>query len=115
MDKLTQIREGQKTKGQKAFSDKFAEDTVVDVGGHNSFLLTSVGCFKRHDIERKEMYLTDQENKTRNFDYLNKAEREERQIQIDLQKLFALGYKLLLDESAEDFITRCKEEECINS
>lgn len=81
-----------------------------DIGGSNSYLLSSHGCFQRHNIKRKDMYLNDKENKLRNWELNNRSEREEKQLVIKAHSLFNKGYKLRPDESIETFIERCEEE-----
>lgn len=89
----------------KQFAERFA---IADgIGESGSYLLTADGCYQRHNLKRKDMYLTDKENRMRNWELTNNAEREERSIQHNLWKCFhQLGYKLLDNEGAEDLIQR---------
>jgi isochorismate synthase EntC len=88
------------------FNERFANDENTGVNK-----LTSTGCMNRFNIHRSEMMLTDNENRQRNFEYANNAEREERRMQMTLWKCFnKLGYKLLDNESADELIERAKQD-----
>jgi hypothetical protein len=91
---------------RERFRDRFANDEFTGVNK-----LTSVGCMKRFDIPREEVYLNNRENKQRNWEYANRAEREEQRLVGTAARLFAAGHKLLEDESIEDFIERIEPNE----
>jgi hypothetical protein len=87
------------------FRDRFANEEFTGVNK-----LTSVGCMKRFDIPREEVYHTDRENKLRNWELSNRAEREERRLVNTAARLFTQGHKLRPDESIEDFIERIEPD-----
>ena len=87
--------------------NRFAFDN--EIGGSGSFLLTSHGCFQRHNKTREEQELTKKESRIRNFETYNRTEHEERGIQNKLARYFNQGYKLRPNESAEAFIARIEE------
>ena len=88
------------------FRDRFANEESTGVNK-----LTSVGCMKRFDIPREEIYNTTRENKLRNWEYSNRAEREDQRMIAKAARLFAQGNKLLVDESMEDFLERIEPDE----
>ena len=92
-----------------SFRDRF--DT--DDNPHNTtgvYKLTSVGCMERFKIDRDDMMLTPAENRTRNWENSNRAEREERMLLGKVATLLKKGYKILpTDESLEEFVLRCQE------
>ena len=90
----------------KRFKDRFAVNS--DTGVRK---LTSYGCMQKYNIPREEVYLTNEENKTRNFERSNRVEAEERHLVIEAQYYFSMGYKLLDNESFDDFIARCRTDE----
>ena len=89
---------------RQRFIDKFEIDEWT---GNRLYLTTA--CFDRHYIDREEMKLTDKENKIRNLECMNRADREEN----ICQNYLAQGYRPLKNESIEEFITRCKEDICL--
>lgn len=100
---------GQNKTSMEKWNERFA---VADgIGESGSYKLTADGCYQRHNISRDEQMVTDRESQKRNWEFPNNAEREERSIQLNLFKSVSLGYKLRDDESAEDLISRAKEDE----
>ena len=88
------------------FNERFANDENTGVNK-----LMSTGCMERFNVHRSEMMLTDKENRQRNFEYANRAEKEERRIQNMLFKCFNMyGYKLMDNEGAEELIQRAIED-----
>lgn len=88
--------------------ERFAFDDGI--GGSGSYLLTSYGCFQRHNRSRDEQELTRNETRVRNFEIPNGAEREEQRTLNKLATVFSMGYKLRENESAEALIQRAVDD-----
>lgn len=109
MNALTQIREKQMTGKQKRFKENF--EVANEIGDNGSRKLSSWGCYQRHNLPRNEMQLTQEENRQRNFELTNRAEREESRIQNQLwQCLHLYKMKLKKEETVEELIERAKED-----
>ena len=81
------------------FNDRFDHsDDPTDT--RNVYKLTATGCMQRHNIPRDEMMNTKKENITRNFEYRNRAEREETYLLNKVATLFSMGYKLSAVDAA---------------
>ena len=102
-DKLEDIKK-QQNKQYEKFHERFERNE-----DNGSYLLTTVGCMKRHDLTKEEMYLTDKENNIRDFNTSNRAEREERVFVNQLSQLISKGLKPLSNESLEEFVVRNSE------
>jgi hypothetical protein len=89
-------------------NDRFEYDD--NVGGSGARLLSTVGCFQRHNRTRDEQELTTKETKIRNFETFNREDRAEQRLQNKLVQYFNQGYKLRPDESAEAFIERVEAD-----
>ena len=76
--------------------NKFAVDELT-----GRTLLTTDGCFQRHNISRDEQMMTGKET-NRNY-----AEYEDQLI----INYMAQGYRLLDNETNEEFLLRCKEDD----
>lgn len=80
---------------------KFAEDST-----HNSSCLTADGCFSRHNISRKDEYLTAQENYGAELRSFSRSEYQERGLISKVAVLKKLGCQLRANESLEQFVAR---------
>lgn len=83
------------------FNAKFAEDST-----HNSSCLTADGCFSRHNIDRKDEYLTSKENYKAELRSFSRSEYQERGLISKVAVLNKLGCKLRADETLEQFVDR---------
>ena len=82
-------------------NDKFENDSL-----HNSSCLTADGCFKRHDIPRKDEFLTPAENCKAELRTFSRAESQERGIISKVAILQKMGCKLRSNETLENFVRR---------
>ncbi len=83
------------------FNEKFAQDSK-----HNSSCLTADGCFNRHDIARKDEFLTSQENYRADLRSFSRAESQERRLISQVAVLKKKGCQLRADETLEEYVSR---------
>jgi len=83
------------------FNDKFDKDDT-----HHSFCLSSDGCFKRHDIPRKDQYLTSEESRRADLNTFSWAESGERRLIAKVAFLQKLGCQLKFNETLEAYVQR---------
>ena len=83
------------------FNDKFENDSL-----HNSSCLTADGCFKRHDIPRKDELLTSAENCKAELKTFSRGESQERRMLSKVVILQKMGCKLRANETLENFVRR---------
>ncbi len=83
------------------FNDKFENDQT-----HNSSCLTADGCFKRHEIPRKDQYLTKEESNRAEFRSFSRAESQERRLISKAAYLRKIGCELKSNETLEAFVCR---------
>ena len=83
------------------FNSKFAEDST-----HNSSCLTADGCFSRHDISRRDEYLTDKENYRADLRSFSRSQYEEGRLISQVAVLKRMNCQLRVDETLEQFVTR---------
>jgi len=83
------------------FNDKFENDQT-----HNSSCLTSDGCFKCHEIPRKDQYLTQEESNRAEFRSFNHTESQERSLISKVAVLMKIGCELKPNETLEVFVSR---------
>ncbi len=82
-------------------NDKFENDET-----HNSSCLTADGCFKRHDLPRKDEFLTKDENSRAELRTFSRAESQERRLISKVVILQKMGLQLCANESLEDYVSR---------
>ena len=87
------------------FNQKFAQDSK-----HNSSCLTADGCFDRHNISRKDEYLTDKENYRADLRYFSRSDYQERKLISQVAVLKKMGCQLLGNETLEAFVTRHSDQ-----
>lgn len=89
---------------------RFAVDD--EIGGTHSRKLTADGCFQRHTLPRSQQYMRPSEDRIRNFEYRNQAEREEYRLQNMVALLLSMGHRPSLnqDKTLEEFVSRMKAE-----
>ena len=83
------------------FNDKFENDAT-----HNSSCLTADGCFKRHDIARKEQFLTPAENFKVELKTFSHADSQERLLMSKVAILTKIGCQLRANETLENYVRR---------
>ena len=83
------------------FDEKFEKDDT-----HHSFCLRADGCFKRHDLPRKEEYLTEDENRRAGLNTFSPAESKERQLINKVAYLQRIGCVLKAAETLEEYVER---------
>src|ERR1035437_2958359 len=83
------------------FDSKFAEDST-----HNSSWLTADGCFSRHDISRRDEYLTDKENYRADLRSFSRSQYEEGRLISQVAVLKRMNCQLRANETLEQFVTR---------
>ena len=83
------------------FNEKFAQDSK-----HNSSCLTADGCFARHNVSRKDEYLTDEENHRADLRYFSRSDYQERSLISQVAVLKKMGCQLLADETLEQYVSR---------
>jgi len=83
------------------FNSKFAEDST-----HNSSCLTADGCFSRHDISRRDEYLTSKENYRAELRSFSRSEYQERGLISKVAVLKKMGCQLRANESLEEYVSR---------
>ena len=83
------------------FNEKFAQDSK-----HNSSCLTADGCFNRHNISRKEEYLTDKENYRADLRSFSRSDYQERGLISKVAVLKKMGCQLRADETLEEYVSR---------
>jgi len=84
-----------------SFNQKFAEDST-----HNSSCLTADGCFDRHNISRKDEYLTDKENYKAELRYYSRSDYQERSLISQVAVLKKMGCQLKANETLEEYVSR---------
>jgi len=83
------------------FNEKFAQDSK-----HNSSCLTADGCFNRHDIARKDEFLTAKENYRADLRSFSRSEYQERGLISKVAVLKKKGCQLRADETLEEYVSR---------
>ena len=83
------------------FNDKFETDAT-----HNSSCLTADGCFKRHEVARKDEFLTKDENARAELRTFSREEGVERRLISKVAYLQKIGCQLKPDESLEAYVRR---------
>ncbi len=83
------------------FNDKFENDST-----HNSSCLTADGCFKRHDIARKDELLTKDENFKADLKTFSRAESQERRLISKVAFLQKIGCQIKSNETLEAYVRR---------
>ena len=82
-------------------NDKFENDSL-----HNSSCLTADGCFKRHDIPRKDELLTPAENCKAELRTFSRGESQEGRLLSQVVILQKMRCKLRANETLENFVRR---------
>jgi hypothetical protein len=82
-------------------NDKFENDGI-----HNSSCLRADGCFKRHDIPRKDEFLTKDENSRAELRTFSRAESQERRLIAKVAILQRMGCQLRANETLHGYVAR---------
>ena len=82
-------------------NDKFENDET-----HNSSCLTADGCFKRHDIPRKDEFLTKDEDSRAELRTFSRAESQERRLITKVAILQRMGCQLRANETLNAYVSR---------
>ena len=83
------------------FNDKFENDGI-----HNSSCLRADGCFKRHDIARKDEFLTKDENSRAELRTFSRAESQEGRLISKVAILQKMGCQLRANETLNAYVRR---------
>src|SRR5579863_2343730 len=82
-------------------NDKFENDGI-----HNSSCLRADGCFKRHDIPRKDEFLTKDEDSRAELRSFTRAESQERRLIAKVAILQKMGCQVRANEILQSYVAR---------